>query len=91
MWKYINLTCHEITNIFDRGDVICTEKISVKNKNAAEILNLYQDNFSFILNTIELIFSGKINPKRIINFKKINKTPSFYEILKSFTKNFVKI
>ena len=91
MWKYISLTCHEITDIFDKGDIICSKKISVKNKNAVEILNLYHDNFSFISNTIELILSSKFKPKKIINFKKINKTPSFYEILMCFIKRFIKI
>ena len=83
-WKSICLTCHEITEKFDTGKNLNEKNIRLKKKiSTIEIMDLYNQNVNFILETIDLIKKQRTSKRILKKYLKLNYVPSIFTILKS--------
>ena len=79
-WSKIDLTFHEIEKDFDKGNIINTKTIfDLKKMNASEIMTLYLENKSFLIDSIDKIKKSKFK-KKLKTVKKLYVIPSFSKI-----------
>lgn len=82
-WNNLDLTFHKIDKSYDKGIVLKTKKIDISKKNPVQICSLYQSNFKFVKDCLNIIKKDKIRSKKKSKINGLyNSEPSFLTILK---------